>query len=69
VNDSYNGTGLVTGLDIRRQNLVTESASLRWEMSRRFALQLNGSHEVRDTDISIYNFTDDRVGLEFSASI
>ena len=69
VNDRYNGTGLVTGLDIRRQNLVTESASLRWEMSRRFALQLNGSHEVRDTDISIYNFTDDRVGIELSASI
>ncbi len=68
-NDRYSGAALVTGLDIQRESVGTISGALRFQLSRRFALQINGSHQVRSANITIYNFTDDRVGLAFSAVI
>jgi hypothetical protein len=67
--DRYNGAAVVSGVDIQRESAGTVSGAVRFKLSRRFAIELDGAHQVRSADVAIYNYTDDRVGLAFSAAI
>jgi hypothetical protein len=68
-NDRFSGDALVSGLDIQRESIGTVSGDLRYQLNRRFAFQLDVTHQVRSADVSIYDYTDDRVGLSISAAI
>lgn len=67
--DHYEGAGILPGVDIQRENSGTFSGSLNYQLNRRIAIQLLGSHQVRNADVPIYSFTDDRLGLSISAAI
>jgi Putative beta-barrel porin 2 len=67
--DRYSGAALVSGLDVQRQGIWIVSGTASYRLSRRFAVELRGEHQVSSADLAPYNFTDNRISLSISGKI
>jgi hypothetical protein len=67
--DHYKGALIVPGTDIQSESYWTITGTSHFQLSRRFAVELWASHQERNADINIYDYSDNRVGLSLSAAI
>ena len=56
-------------VDIASENDWGVNGSIDYQLNRRFGLSLQAGHEVRDANLTIFSYSDNRVGLSLKAAI
>jgi len=67
--DQYHGADLIPNVDISSETLWSVRGSIAYQLTRRFGLELDATHEARDANVAAFSYPDNRVALSLKAGI
>jgi hypothetical protein len=67
--NDYSGVALIPGVDIQHEAIWTVTCRSRYQVSRRLSVELWAAYGSRNTDVLLYDYNDNRVGLSLTATI
>jgi hypothetical protein len=65
----YSGADLIPGFDISSETDWGVNGSVAYQLNRRIGFELDLAHVVRDANVTIFSYTDDRVGLSIKGAL